>query len=61
MSLLKRIAISNGNKDRKADANKVLAAMDYHKVVNWHQSLGVEIRRKEEKCCPLVQLYRVSR
>lgn len=51
MPLLNRIAISNGDKNRKAAANKVLAAMNHQKIANWHQSMRVEIRRKQARRC----------
>ena len=46
MSLLKRIAISNGDKLRKAEANLILARMDKNKVSHWNKKLQAEIRQK---------------
>jgi hypothetical protein len=46
MSLLNRIAISNGNKVRKAAANLAITAMDAKKVAGWNRNLRSEIHRK---------------
>ena len=46
MSLLNRIATSNGNKLRKAAANLTLAAMDEGKVSDWNRRLQGEIYQK---------------
>ena len=46
MSLLKRIAISNGDKLRKAEANLILARMDQNKVSHWNKRLQAEIHQK---------------
>jgi hypothetical protein len=46
MSLLNRIAISNGNKLRKAAANLTITEIDTKKVVDWNRSLRSEIYRK---------------
>ena len=48
MSLLTRIARSNGDKVRKAGANLLIAAMDRQIVTTWHHQLEEEIRKK----CP---------
>jgi len=47
MSLLNKIAISNGNKVRKAAANRTIAAMDGKKVAAWHRSLQDTIQQKK--------------
>jgi hypothetical protein len=52
MSLLTRMAISNGNKERKNNANTLLVTMDRHKVAKWNQGLQIEVNR-EARCCPL--------
>ncbi len=49
MSLLNRIATSNGNKLRKATANLTLAAMDDGKVSDWNRRLQSEIYQKTVK------------
>jgi hypothetical protein len=46
MSLLKRIAVSNGDKLRKARANLILAGLDQPKVAHWNNKLRAEIRQK---------------
>ena len=46
MSLINRIATSNGNKLRKAAANLTLAALDKKKVSDWNHSLQHEISQK---------------
>lgn len=52
MSLLTRIAISNGDIVRKARANKILAVMDQGKIVNWNKNLEAEAGKKQEECAP---------
>ncbi len=52
MSLLKRIAISNGDKLRKAEANLILARMDKNKVSHWNKKLQAEIRQKHLRRLP---------
>lgn len=47
MSLLNKIAISNGNKMRKAAANRIIAIMDGQKVAAWNQSLQDTIYQKK--------------
>ena len=47
MSLLNRIAISNGNKLRKAAANLTITVMDGKRVAAWNQSLQDTIYQKE--------------
>lgn len=49
MSLLNRIAISNGDKRRKIKANRVIMMMEQQRVVHWNKSLEAEIRRKRLK------------
>lgn len=48
MSLLKRIAISNGNKKRKAMANRTITRMNQAELAAWHRQLHFEISRKQE-------------
>ena len=47
MSLLNKIAISNGNKARKAAANRTIAVMNSQKVAAWDRSLQDTIYWKE--------------
>ncbi len=47
MSLLNKIAISNGNKLRKAAANLIITAMDGKKIADWNRSLQDRIFEKE--------------
>ncbi len=47
MSLLNKIAISNGNKRRKAAANLTITAMDGQKVADWNRSLQDAIYQKK--------------
>jgi|GEM_PF-7013214 len=49
MSLLTRIAISNGDKARKATANRALAVMDQHKIVKWNKHLEAEAGKKANR------------
>ncbi len=49
MSLLNRIATSNGNKRRKAAANLTLTAMDDGKISDWNRRLQSEIYQKTVK------------
>lgn len=53
MSLLKRIALSNGDKLRKAEANLILARMDKNRVSHWNKKLQAEIRQKHLRRLPL--------
>lgn len=46
MSLLHRIAISNGNAHRRAVANQVIAGLEQEMVRRWHRSLQQEIYAK---------------
>jgi hypothetical protein len=46
MSLLNKIAISNGNKLRKAAANLTISAIDGKKVADWNRSLQDTIYQK---------------
>ncbi|HEX9925732.1 MAG TPA: hypothetical protein VGD99_23960 [Anaerolineae bacterium] len=46
MSLLSRIATSNGNRKRKAVAIKTLASVDHEKVVDWNRTLQKEITQR---------------
>ena len=47
MSLLNKIAISNGNKGRKAAANRIITAMNSQKIAAWNRSLRDTIYQKE--------------
>jgi MOSC domain-containing protein YiiM len=47
MSLLNKIAISNGNKARKAAANRTIAVMNSQKVAAWNRSLQVATYQKK--------------
>ena len=47
MSLLNKIAISNGNTARKAAANRTIAAMNSQKVAAWNRSLQDTIYQKK--------------
>ena len=47
MSLLNKIAISNGNEVRKAAANRTIAIINSQKVAAWNRSLQDTIYRKE--------------
>jgi hypothetical protein len=49
VSLLNRIAISNGDKRRKIKANRAIMMMEQQRVVHWNKSLESEIRRKRLK------------
>jgi hypothetical protein len=56
MSLLNKIAISNGNKLRKAAANLTITAMDGKKVADWNRSLQDAIYQKRRlKAIPLTE------
>lgn len=46
MSLLSRIATSNGNQKRKTVATKTLAGLDNETVADWNQSLKKEISQR---------------
>jgi hypothetical protein len=46
MTLLHRIAISNGNIARQADANRLIADMNRRTVEAWHRQLEMEIQAK---------------
>lgn len=46
MSLLSRIATSDGNRTRKAVATKTLAGVDREKVVDWNRTLQKEITQR---------------
>ena len=50
MSLLYRIAISQGDQTRKAEANEVIAVIEQGTVSNWNKSLQAEIRLKTREC-----------
>ncbi len=51
MGLLSRIAISNGNKDRKNQATKLLHKQDTSKLASWWSDMQVEreIRKLEKQ------------
>lgn len=46
MSLLSRIATSNGNQKRKVVATKTLASVDHEKVVDWNRTLQKEVSQR---------------
>ena len=46
MTLLKRIATSKKDQERKDSATKLLAAKDQPLIEAWNRQLEVEIRRK---------------
>jgi len=46
MPLLHRIAVSNGNKQRKAIAHRIIAAMDRDTVAMWNRALHTEANCK---------------
>ena len=47
MSLLNKIAISNGNKARKAAANQAIAVMNGKTIAAWNRRLQDTIHQKE--------------
>ncbi len=49
MSLLRRIALSNGNKARKNEANATIKQMDRRVVKNWNKKLAGEAAGKKTK------------
>ncbi len=49
MSLLKRIALSQGNQQRKNAATDLLRQQDAAQIKAWHQQLEAEIRHKQGK------------
>ena len=56
MSLLNKIAISNGNKQRKAAANLTITAMDDKKVAAWNRGLQDTIyQKKRMRAIPLTE------
>jgi len=56
MSLLNKIAISNGNKQRKAAANLTITAMDSKKVAAWNRGLQDTIcQKKRMRVIPLTE------
>ena len=46
MSLLTRMAISNGNSSTKELATAVITSIDQKKIDHWNKALVVEIERK---------------
>jgi len=46
MSLLSRIATSNGNQKRKAVATKTLAGVDHETVADWNRALQKELSQR---------------
>ena len=50
MSLLYRIAISQGDQTRKTVANETIAALEQHKVADWNRKLQNEISKKAKDC-----------
>ena len=50
MGLLQRIARSNGNDERKAEANALIKdRLDKQTVIDWMKDLDAEIRAKNEE------------
>ncbi len=49
MILLNRVAISNGDKQRKAEANRQIAKQDQALIAAWHEQLEAEIEAKEKQ------------
>jgi hypothetical protein len=49
MKLLTRIAISNGDKARKASANLLIVAMEADIIQDWNDALEKEIEAKTRK------------
>jgi hypothetical protein len=54
MSLLTRMAISNGNKERKIYANKWLTMINHHKMSKWNNNLQAEVDNKIMCCSPRI-------
>ncbi len=48
MSLLRRIALSNGDKVRKMAANQMLVVMDETRILAWNNQLQAAIDRKQK-------------
>lgn len=46
MTLIHRIAISNGDKERKEIANKLISAMDHDKIAEWNLELQINANDK---------------
>ena len=53
MFLLRRIAISKGDKARQTAAYEALAVIDQPKVANWNRLLEAEIRQKRATRYPI--------
>jgi len=54
MSLLTRIAVSNGNPKRKEAANRHILQLE-HKIEDcWNQQLELEIQQKRKRYLPIV-------
>ena len=49
MHLLRRIAISNGDKKRKEVATAVISQKNHETIANWHEELEDEIWQKIAK------------
>ncbi len=47
MSLLRRIALSNGDKVRKMAANQMLVVMDETRILAWNNQLQATIDKKQ--------------
>ena len=54
MSLLTRIAISNGNPTRREAANRHILERDHKIEECWNQQLELEIQKKRELYLPIV-------
>ncbi len=51
MFLLRKIAISNGNKKRKDKANETIAEQTQEVIVTWNKKLEAEIQQKKALPC----------
>jgi hypothetical protein len=49
MSLLARIAVSNGNQELKTSANLLIAALNRHTVEAWNKQLEMEIQKRNSR------------
>ena len=49
MSLLRRVAIGQGDKQRKEDAYRLLKQKEKAVVARWHQRLEAEIDRRRQQ------------
>lgn len=61
MSLLRRMAISRGNKARQTAAHELLAALDRRVVSQWHKDLRGKLNRRVRVYEPPRTSYRQAR